>query len=302
MKNKLLFILGVVVIFGGVFFWNSHTNTPNDNRPSVIATFYPIAFLAEQIGGDFVTVKTIVPPGIEPHDFDPSLRDISGMYESDLVLMGGMGMDAWAEKLKDELLEKGVNVAVLSSFIRMTEGEQTSKVDPHFWLDPILYMESAKLVFLALVKIDPEHESEYLVNLSRLEIHLRAIDTHFQTLSSPDCRLDTVIVSHDAFSYLSKRYGFKVQSLSGINPEQEVSAGTLTDVIRIMQEKNIHFVLTEPLGNRDAVATIQKELSAEILTLNPIEAVLRSEVSVGENYYTVMNSNWITLRKALECE
>jgi zinc transport system substrate-binding protein len=268
-----------------------------------------VAFLAEQIGGDLVSVKTVVPPGVEPHDFDPSLRDVSDMYRSKLVIMNGAGVDRWAERLEGDFTRKGVRVIVLArstDLLDVTdadggEGGESGVKDPHFWLDPIAYGKSAEAILQGLIDIDPAHASIYRTNFGRFEREIGILDAHFRSLSGDQCRLDTVIVSHNAFSYLAKRYGFGVRSIAGINPEQEVSAGELATVIRFMKEKNIRFVLDEPRGNAAVATTIRKEISAEVLTLNPIEGIFPDDLARGENYFTVMNANWITLRKALEC-
>lgn len=289
-----------------VFFVNSRTDeSSTDRRLSVSATFYPVAFLAEQIGGNLVTVKTIVPPGIEPHDFDPSLRDITDIYQSKLFLMNGMGIDRWAEGMRTELGEKGIHALVLSESVPLSETlihDESGMGDPHFWLDPVAYEQGAATVLAALVKIDPSNARIYRSNFNRLQKNLQGIDTKFRMLTANQCRLQIVVVPHNAFSYMTKRYGFEVYALSGVNPEQEVSAGNLSLAVQFMREKNIHAVLTEPLGNEDIAQTIAMEVPASVLTLNPIEGLLSDDLASGKNYFTVMEENWITLRKALECK
>ncbi len=309
MKKNMSIVLGVLLLLGGIF-WSTRPAEPIDTRIPVTASLYPVAFLAERIGGDMVSVKTVVPPGVEPHDFDPSLRDVSDMYRSRLVIMNGAGVDRWAERLEGDLTGKGVRVIVLARSIDLLdaiegeggEGGKSGVQDPHFWLDPIAYRKSAEAILQGLIDIDPAHATIYRTNFGRFEREIATLDTRFQSLSGDRCRLDTVIVSHNAFSYLAKRYGFGVRSIVGIDPEREVSAGELAAVIRFMKEKNIRFILSEPFGNADIATTIRKEISAETLILNPIEGLFPDDLARGENYFTVMNANWITLRKALECQ
>ncbi len=292
-----------------VYFVNSRIEPSTDRRMAVSASFYPVAFLAEQIGGDLVSVKTIVPPGVEPHDFDPSLRDIADMYGSKLVLVNGAGVDRWAEKLEGDFTGRGARVIVLSRSVDLVnvaenEGGHTDTLgtaDPHFWLDPVAYRKSAEAVLQGLIDVDPSHASIYRANFGRFEREIVTLDMHFRELSSDQCRLHTVIVSHNAFSYLAKRYGLEVRSIAGIDPEQEVSVGELANIIRLMKEKQIRYILNEPLGNMDVADMIGREVSAEVLTLNPIEGLFPNDLALGKNYFTVMNDNWITLRKALEC-
>lgn len=318
MKKFIYFGGGMLLFFWGLFFWSTRTEVTLDTRIPVTATFYPAAFLAEQIGGNLVSVKTIVPPGVEPHDFDPSLRDVADMYGSQLIVINGGGVDRWAERLEGDFQKQGAKVLVLSRSVDMMiatedheddDGAQEENhddglvsFDPHFWLDPISYKKNAEIVLLALIDIDPAHASTYRSNFSRFEREIATLDAHFRELISDQCRLHTVIVSHNAFSYLAKRYAFEVRSIASINPEQEASAGDLAEMIRFMRERNIHFILNEPFGNTDITDVIGREASAETLTLNPIEGLFPEELASGKNYFTVMDENWITLRKALECE
>lgn len=310
MKKIIYFGGGIAILLGGLFFWNMRAEESSDTHIQVVASLYPVAFLAEQIGGDLVSVKTVVPPGVEPHDFDPSLRDVADMYRSELVIVNGAGVDRWAERLEGDLAEKGVRVVVLArppDLMDVARGDdsdaqEAGAKDPHFWLDPIAYRKSASAILQALIDADPRHASVYRMNFGRFEREIAILDAHFRTLSGDQCRLDTVIVSHNAFSYLARRYGFDARSIAGINPEQEVSAGELAAVIRFMKEKNIRYVLNEPLGSMAVATTIRREISAEVLPLNPIEGLFPEELAAGKNYFTVMDENWITLRKALECE
>lgn len=309
MKKNIYIGIGILILLGGGFWWSTRTEEPLDTRIPVSATFYPVAFLAEQIGGDLAVVKTIVPPGTEPHDFDPPIRDIADIYRSKLFLVSGAGVDRWAEKLRGEFVRKGVSVIVLSDsvdLIAATEDEEGGAVpigtlDPHFWLDPVEYGKAATAVFQAFTAIDPAHAPVYRANFDRLMRNLNSIDADMRALSDVSCQQQTVVVSHNAFSYLSHRYGFQLRSLAGIDPAEEVSAGTLSDTVRFMREKHIKYVLGEPLGNSEIADTIGKEVPAEVLTLNPLEGLFPSELSAGKNYLSVMGDNWITLRKALEC-
>lgn len=309
MKKIIYFGVGCVLFLGGLFFWDTRMQESVGTRIPVSATFYPVAFLAQQIGGDLVSVKTIVPPGTEPHDFDPSLRNIADMYRSKLVIMNGAGIDRWAEKMARDFMDRDVRVIVLADSVDLlaaTEDEEgmsvsTGTMDSHFWLDPVEYGKAADSVFQALVAIDSAHTPVYRANLDRFMRNLDSIDSDMQALSDVSCRQRTVVVSHNAFSYLAHRYGFEVRSLAGIDPAQEVSVGVLSDRLSFMREKNIKYVLSEPFGNAEIADTVGREVPAEVLTLNPLEGLFPEEISLGKNYFTVMQENWITLRKALEC-
>lgn len=185
------------------------------DRLSVVASFYPLAYVAERVAGDRADVTNLTTPGQEPHDLELSLERIAQVSDADLVVY-------------EKDLQPAVDDAVASSGPdRQVEAGQVAGLedgDPHFWLDPERLGAVASAVAAELTDLDPDHADEYSAHLDDLLTDLRALDREFRT-GLADCAIDTVVVSHDAFSYLGK-YGLSFAAINGLSPDAEPSPRT----------------------------------------------------------------------------
>lgn len=260
----------------------------------VVATFYPLADFARNIGGDLVEVSTIVPAGIEPHDYEPTPKDILALRNADLILIHG-AIDDWAQKATTNIPENKIVTTI--GLIASIEGV----VDPHIWLDPLLAIEQVRFVIDGLISIDPAHGRAYNANGEEFMQKLRRLDSDYrQSLSQ--CKLQTVITSHDAFGYLSARYGFKTIAINGISAEEEPSSQKISEIIDLARKENIQHVFFESLVSPKISETIAKEIGGEILLFNPLEGLTGEEISRGENYISIMNQNLENLKTAMQCK
>lgn len=309
-----LLSLGVIAIVGA-FLWHKNApeqklvGTPNEEKISVIATFYPLEELARSVGGDRISVRSIVPTGAEPHEYEPSTQDILSVYEADVFLLNGAGVDAWAEKIRPELEQRGVKVRQMSENISLLshapeeEGEEaeTNPYDSHFWLDPVNAQEEARAIATTLIERDPAGEVAYLERRDETLEKLSALDNEYRN-GLKVCRQNTIITSHNAFSYLAERYGFMTLSISGISPEAEPSPRRLAELANVMQEKKIKYVFFETLVSPKVSETLARETGATALVFNPIEGLSDEERGKGEDYFTIMRKNLNNLKTALECQ
>ncbi len=274
-----------------------------------VATFYPLQALAQEVVGELGIVSSIVPGGVEPHDFEPTPKDIKDLYSANLVIINGAGMDPWAEKLVPDLLRKGVTVKVLANEVELLQAEEHGHADegeeeehdPHFWLDPVIVSELAKSIGTALVERFPEEKATLENQVAATITLLQALDTEYRT-GLAACKLDEVVASHNAFAYLAKRYDFSVHALSGISPEEELSPRELAEVAEEVRESGIRYIFFETLVSSKLAETLAQEVGAETLVFNPIEGITDEEADRGEDYFSLMRSNLKALQKALECE
>lgn len=313
----IMTLVAVIVLFGtaAIFFsirekdglWKG-----SEGKIRIAATFYPLGFLAKEIGGDLVFVRTIVPFGIEPHDFDPPLRDIADIRKAQLFLVNGAGLDPWAERAAPELSSDRVSVMIASEkvpLLTIDGGAGTSghffgetSPDPHFFLDPKRFEMIGAAVLDELLAIDPANAVSYRKNFSAFQKKIRSIDRGYTDIGAGICKKKTIIVSHNAFSYLSDRGNFSILSLTGTSPESEVSTKHITDIVDRARTEGIRFVLLESLSSPAAVESVAREIGAEVLPMNPIEGLTNEEVKEGKDYFSLQAENLVSLRKALECE
>lgn len=312
-------LVAVVVIGAFVYAARTSDTTGPDGRMQVSASFYPMAYLAERIGGEHVSVTNLTPSGSEPHDFEPSARDIAKLEDADILILNG-GIEAWGERVISQLQSTDVRVVVAGEGLLVEAGAEEQEhadehhhddghgeeehshggVDPHLWLDPVLYKQQAVRVAEALIEKDPEHADAYRANLATLSGELDALDSEFRTgLSS--CAADEFVTSHTAFAYLAERYGLHQVSISGISPETEPSPAELAEVTDFAREHGVRYIFFETLVSPSLSQTIAREVGAQTLVLDPIEGLTKEDLSSGMSYLSVMRENLANLRIALQC-
>ncbi len=305
-QTKLIFlIIGIIALGVGIFY---ATKTPKEsvtsNKIQVTASFYPLAYIASEVGGLRVSVKDLLPPGGEPHSVEPSPRDFALLSESDLFLYNGAGFEPWVEKWKkgsfvrpalivnivDEL---GKNGALLIT--------KNSETDPHVWLDPILFKQEVEIVRDALIAFDPVHADEYRANAGKLTSALDDLDQKFRE-GLRSCVKNSIITSHDAFGYLARQYNFSVIPIAGISPDEEPSPKAIASIVETARAKNIKYIFFETKVSPKLAEVIAREVGGSTLTLDPLESLTPNDVQSGGDYRSVMEKNLINLRIALGCE
>ncbi len=296
----LVFIVSAAVIFVAVR--NKKEQIPGGKNKIVIsASFYPLAYFAQEIGGERVEVASITPAGVEAHDYEPSPQDIIKVRSSNIFIYQGAGFDPWAEKTAKELT--GVQIINVSSNFNLREvsEEGTKNRDPHIWLDPILAREQVEIISREMQKVDPSGKDFYEERSRNLNNELSKLDSEIRKGLS-GCKLSDIVVSHDAFSYFADRYGINVTAVSGISPEEEPSAQKIGEISKIVREKHIPYIFFETLSSPKLADTIASEVGVGILVLNPIEGLTAEEIRDGKDYLSIMRDNLHNLERALQCQ
>jgi zinc transport system substrate-binding protein len=271
------------------------TKTKKVNREvSVVTSFYPLYFFASEIGGDKIRVKNVTPAGSEPHDYEPTARDMAEIQESQLLILNGNGLEAWAQKIRGEVEESGVKV------IEAGEG-WFEKNDPHIWLSPELAKKQAETILAGLVQIDPENATYYQERGKRLSEEIERVQTEFRQ-GLAHCNKREIVTSHEAFAYLAREFGLTQVSIAGLSPDEEPSTKQMAEAARFAQEKKIKFIFFESITSPKLSETIAEEIGAKTLVLDPIEGISESDREQGKNYLTVMRENLANLQIALECQ
>ncbi|OON80878.1 metal ABC transporter substrate-binding protein [Streptomyces tsukubensis] len=280
----------------------------------VVASFYPMQFLAEQIGGDHVNVSTLTKPGVEPHDLEITPQQTGKLGEADFVLYLGGLQPAVDEAVKQSGVKTSVDAAEFTTLEKHgdevghdhgDEGEEAhdhgdegdeNGTDPHIWLDPVRYSQVAKGVGEKLAKADPDHASDYRANTKKLTGKLASLNKEFKDgLSST--RTKTFITTHSAFGYLAERYGLEQEGISGIDPESEPSPARMKQLQEIAKKDHVTTVFFEALASDKTAKTLARDTGLRTAVLDPMEGI--TSKSAGDDYLEVMRSNLTTLRKAL---
>lgn len=294
----------------------------NDSeKMKVAATIYPLAFFAEQIGGDLLEVTTIVPQGLEPHDYEPAPNDLKALYDADLVVYNGAALEPWIEDMEFELMQENVELFEASSYVELIPleeeseesfhfipranahetGEEHTEWDPHVWLDPLRSKQIVQALAANLASIDPENAETYINNAKVVMGDLDKIDSSFST-TLQTCTGRDFVTSHAAFAYLADRYGLTMIPITGINPHSEPSIKELGEISNLVEAKGLSVIYTETLIDSSFAETITEETGATLMTLNPLEGLTADEVNAGENYFSILKKNFENLQVGLSCE
>ena len=303
-KYTIGFVLGIVFIGLLTFIIKNNTATPTISlhKPQVVTSFYPLYFFAQQVGGDRVDVSNITPAGAEPYDYEPTARDIAKIESSDLLVINGGGIEAWADNIKENIdLKKTTIVIAGENLMTQQVGEEGEKItDPHVWLSPVLVLQMVDKIEAEFIKKDSKNTSYYKSNAKILKEKLASLDSDYkQGLSN--CIEKNIITSHNAFGYLATTYNLNQVPISGLSSNAEPSPKQLADVAKFAKENNVKYIFFESLASPKLSQTIAKEVGAKTLVLNPIEGLTDEEISFGKDYFSEMKNNLANLKIALQC-
>lgn len=311
--NKIFLTVAIVtvVIVSGIFLFRSRTNNPvsqsNSDKVKVTASFYPIQEFARKVGGDRVEVLNITPPGIDPHEYEPTSGDITNVLSSKLFVFQGGDFDPWSSKFAGEASSnniKTLDVITTAELIQETVadkfGQNIQTVNPHTWLDPILAIKQVESIRDNLIQLDGPGKDKYNQNANEYITQLNQLDNNYQQALS-QCRQNRIIVTHDAYSYLATRYSFQTLSIAGLEPNDEPTPGELITLIEAAKESGLKYVFFETQVSDKYAKTVAKEVGATTLTLNTLESPSQQELDGGLNYITAMNDNLTNLKIAMEC-
>ncbi|MGP3685944.1 metal ABC transporter substrate-binding protein [Streptomyces sp. IBSNAI002] len=286
-----------------------------DGKLDVTASFYPIQFLAEQIGKDHVKVDTLTKPGVEPHDLEITPKQTAQLADADVILYLKSLQPAVDKAVAQSGVKNVVDAATLTKLEAHAasghgheaeaEGEGEADhdhsrgeagADPHVWLDPAKYAEIAKGVGAALEKADPGHAADYKKNTDDLVAKLTALDTEFKD-GLANTATKTFITTHSAFGYLAERYGLDQEGISGVDPESEPSPARMKELQEIAKKDNVSTVFFETLASDKTAKSLAGDTGLKTDVLDPLEGI--TDKSQGADYFEVMRSNLKNLQKAL---
>lgn len=306
-NNNLLLFAGIIIIIGIILLifkqTSSNINQSKTNgKLQVTASFYPLWYFAQQIGGDKADVWNITPAGAEPHDYDPSTQDIARIENGNILILNG-GLEPWGNKINSSLTGKKVIVVIAGQDLLSQKSSENGKTlrDPHVWLDPVLAKREVEKITQGFITADPSNVQYYENNQMQLENKLDQLDSQFK-LGLSDCKRKDFITAHTAFSYLAQQYGLKQVAIAGLSPDAEPSAQELAQVVNFAREEQIKYIFFEKLVSPKLSETIANEAGAQILVLDPLEGLDNNDIKSGKNYFTVMRENLSHLQTALSCK
>lgn len=295
MKN---FIIIITALFLSIF---SYQVSDASDKLKVAASFYPLAHFAEQIGGEKVEIIKIIPGNAEPHEYEPTAKDIVKIQTARVFIFNGAGLEPWAERILGDLKKKGILTLQMAEHFALLRNKKDAKYDPHIWLDPLFAIKEVELIRDIFIRADPANEDYYKSNCALYTAKLLLLNDRYDR-GLKLCKNRDIVVSHNAFGYLSGRYGFEVHAITGLSPEEEPSPRRMAEIVRIARAKNIKYIFTELLVSPKIAETIAHEIGAKILVFSHVSGLTDNDIMAGKTYISVMDENLKNLRMALSCE
>lgn len=288
--------------------------SPDGAGAEVLASFYPLQYVAERVGGDRVQVDSLTPPGAEPHDLELAPADVARLGDASVVVyLSGFQPavdDAVAQTSPEHLVDAAAHAERAGTDDLADEESAEADdhaaedddhagetgADPHLWLDPTLLAEVAGDVADELAAADPDNAQEYLANAETLAGELTALDEEF-TAGLAQCEIRTVVVAHEAYGYLAEAYDLEQVGISGIDPDTEPSPARLAEIGDVVRAEGVTTIFTESLVNPKVTETLADDLGVETAVLDPLEGLADD----SKDYQVVMRENLAALREALAC-
>lgn len=299
----------------------------------VVTTLFPLYDFAKRIGGDQAQVSLLLPPGVEPHSFEPRPEDIVRVNHTDLFVYTNDFMEPWVGKLvsgldkgKVQVIEGGKGIA-LQAGPAGDEDEHEHRqpgakapaeapapaqapghaheheaggMDPHIWLDFQNARTVAGNILAAMEARDPAHQAYYRQNAAGLDRDLAALDVQYRETLARCPKKVFLHGGHYAFGYLARRYGLRYISASAVNADAEPTPTRLAELVKLMRREGLVYVYTEELLSPKVAETIARETGARVLMLRAAHNLTKEEFEHGVSFISLMQENLVNLQKGLQ--
>jgi zinc transport system substrate-binding protein len=299
MQTRLKILLTVLLLLVAVTFLLSGcggTPTSNADRIKVAVSIVPLADLAQQVGGEHVTVTTLVPPAASPHTYEPTPAQVKEVAEAEVLALIGLGFEFWAEDVIESAANPDLIVVYTSEGIEVIhdEHEEHEIGNPHVWLNPRNAMVQVRHLRDALVEADPAHQTEYEANTEAYLAQLEALDEEIAAQVATWSHRE-FIAFHPSWAYFAQRYGLRQAAVVERTPGREPSPAELAEIIETARRIGAKAIFAEPQFSSKAAETIAAESGAQVLFLNPLGGA-----EGPTSYLEMMRYNVAQMGKAME--
>ena len=320
-KRTLLFFFSLFVVLALASCARQEEKKPEMKRLVAVATLFPLYDFAKSVAGQRAEVTLLLPPGAEPHGFEPKPADIARLNKADVFLYTSPDMEPWAADILKGLQNRNLEVINTSQGVITERGQEEKEhrhglqekqkhghpdhsgtVDSHIWLDFTNAVRMVENIRDGLAKKDPAGKDVYEKNSASFIGQLKALDERFrQGLQTCEKKV-LVNGGHFAFDYMAKRYGFRHVSVYGVSPDAEPTAATLVKLTRLIRENHLGYIFHEELINPRIAETLARETGATLLKLNPADNLAKEQFDRGETFITLMDKNLENLKTGLKCQ
>lgn len=307
MKHTLhiLFISLIALLIG----CSSQENKSDSDQLTVYTTIYPIQYISEFIAGDHIQIKSVYPPGVDAHTYEPTSKEMTDIAKADALIYLGANMESFIDTIRSALASQDILFVEIGEhqelFLTLEDEDHDhhhdehdhGDVDPHIWLDPLRMITMGEIILETLINLDPAHEETFRAQFEQFEKNMITLDETFVETLKQKTQKD-ILVAHAAYGYWENRYGIKQIPIKGLTIESEPSQQALTEIVDIATEKNIEYVIFEQAGSDRVVKIIQEHLGAEALYIHNLEVLTDTDIEKQEDYLSLMKHNLSVLDQA----
>lgn len=295
-KKNIYFLIFSLITLSLLLIACAKEREKSDNKQRALKVYTSVSAFAHfaKILLPDSEIESLVPPGVDPHHYEPSLKDIQKLHEANMIIyIGNTDMDRWLDKIKDELIKKGIKVIRLQDSLKLKNYYFSKEIDPHIWLDPIMSLDIVSAIKDKAIELSPYQKDIILKNFINFEKKLKELEKSYrETLSN--CALKDLISTHEFLNYPSIRYDFKAHFIVH-EPEEEASPKRIKILKDLAKKKSIEYIITEPEGEKIA-KTLSQEAGLKVLNFNTYHT------KTDKDYISAMKENLKVLATALKCE
>jgi zinc transport system substrate-binding protein len=304
-KLTWIFVMFLLILTGCSSEAPQKNGENSPRKLEIVTTFYPMYYFTKQVVGNTANVTQLIPNGVEPHDWEPTARDMAKMQDADVFIYNSRYFETWKEKVFQSIDTSHLKVVEAASKIKlmdangqeMENGPGASK-DPHVWLSPVLAQQEVDQIASALKQKDPKHSTQYEKNAEAFKAKLNNLDQLFKETINKAPRKEFV-TQHAAFGYLARQYGLKQIAIAGLSPDVEPTLGKLAELAKLTKKKHIDIIYFEGLTSSKVASTLANEIGAKTEVLNPLEGLTADDKKHSLDYLGVMKKNLKALKKTL---
>jgi manganese/zinc/iron transport system substrate-binding protein len=228
----------------------------------VTATVGMITDIVRHVGGEHVFVTGLMGPGVDPHLYKPSARDVTKLGDADIIFYGGLELEGRMTELFEKIQHAGKPAVAVSEGIdraRLRKPiEFEGRYDPHIWFDVTLWQEATRAVAIHLAQLDPAHADDYARNAQAYLKQLGELHAYIQAqVATLPATARVLITAHDAFGYFGDQYGFEVRGLQGTSTATEAGVADVQDLARFIAERKIKAIFVESSVPQSTIEAVQ---------------------------------------------
>lgn len=300
----LVLLLGAFVSYRFIISPKQEATQTKDAKPLIALSTYALYDAAKNVAGESMDCFCILPYGVDVHSFEPTPMIMAKVHDAKLVVYSGAGLQPWAHTFEDQ--KNGLD---MSRYMKLLDASATeedehhhdSDFDPHYWLDVDNMSIATNILKEKFIKISPQNRDMYEENAENYIAKLHELDRLYKEKLSV-CKVDTIVVEHNAFSYLAAKYNFNVESISGLSPDAEPSAKVMGSIISNVKTKNINTIFFESFASDKVIKAIAADAHVKVNVLNPLANITKAESENKSSYYSLMLENLGKIATSRECQ